>query len=319
LNILDLQTIKDHLDEVDVLNAVEKNFVEYSNGNANVPPVGHLVLPDGDCHIKYGHINGDPFFVIKVASGFHNNTQKGLNASTGLMLLCSAETGAPVALLQDEGHLTDIRTAVAGAVAGKYLAVADADSIGIVGAGVQAELQLRWASRVSACQRALVWNRTSARAHELREKFAATDIDVTVVQDIEELVARSRHIITTTPSTSPLIFSEWVQPGTHITAVGADCPGKQELDATLVQRADVLVVDSVSQCVGQGEVQSALAQGLIAETDLVELGHVIGGETGGRSNDKQISIADLTGVAVQDIAIARSVYDTWHTSNAGMS
>jgi len=316
LKILDLQTIKDHLDEVDVLGSVEKNFIEYSKGNANVPPVGHLALPDGDCHIKYGHINGDPLFVIKVASGFHNNSQFGLNASTGLMLLCSAGTGAPVALLQDEGHLTDIRTAVAGAIAGKYLAVADADYVGIVGAGVQAELQLLWASRVSACHKALIWNRTPARAHELQEKFAASDIDVTVVQNIEDLVTRSRHIITTTPSTSPLILWESVQPGTHITAVGADCPGKQELDATLVQRADVLVVDSASQCIDQGEVQTALSAGHIDESDLIELGNIIDGSASGRTDDSQITIADLTGVAVQDIAIANSVYQKWQDAQS---
>lgn len=316
LNILDLPTIKNHLDEALVLESIEKNFVAYSNGNSVVPPVGHLVFPRGDCHIKYGYIKDDPFFVIKVASGFHDNPQKGLNASTGLMLICSAETGEPIALLDDEGHLTDVRTAIAGAVAGKYLAASRTEIIGVVGAGVQAELQLLSISAVTGCQRALVWNRHHDKADALAEKFADSKIELQSVADLEELVSRTRHIVTTTPATTPLIQSEWVQPGTHITAVGADCPGKQELATDLVSRADVLVVDSVSQCINQGEIQTALAAGRIAQSDLIELGNVIDGGSRGRTDDTQITIADLTGVAVQDIAIAGSVYETWQAAQS---
>ncbi len=316
LNILDLPTIKRCLDQNHVLEAIERNFVAYSSGRSNVPPVGHLILPGGDTHIKYGHIEGDTNFVIKVASGFHDNPQKGLNASTGLMLLCSADTGQPVAMLDDEGHLTDVRTALAGAVAGKLLGVAGTDLLGVVGTGVQAELQLQAICDVCNCRRALVWGRDMAKAERLVERFANTGTTVSAVSDLEDLVGRTRHIVTTTPATSPIIRSEWVQPGTHITAVGADCPGKQELATDLVARADVLVVDSVSQCVDQGEIQTALAAGEIAVSDLIELGKVIGGSAPGRSNDTQITIADLTGVAVQDIAIANSVYQVWQNAQS---
>jgi len=316
LDVLDLSAIKDCLDERRVLAAIEKNFIAYSNGQSNVPPVGHLVLPGGDTHIKYGHIEGDVHFIIKVASGFHDNMQKGLNASTGLMLLCSADTGQPLALLVDEGHLTDVRTALAGAVAGKYLSIKSANAVGVVGTGVQAELQLRAICDVSGYRKALVWGRDPARAENLCERFSHTDIAVSAVPVLEDLVTQTRHIVTTTPATSPIIQSEWVQPGTHITAVGADCPGKQELATDLVSRADVLVVDSVSQCVDQGEIQTALAAGEIAVSDLIELGHVIDGSAAGRSDDEQITIADLTGVAVQDIAIANSVYQVWRNSQS---
>lgn len=316
LDILDLPTIKRCLDEQHVLEAIERNFVAYSNGRSNVPPVGHLVFPGGDTHIKYGHIEGDAYFVIKVASGFHGNPQKGLNASTGLMLLCSAETGQPVAMLDDGGHLTDVRTALAGAVAGKYLSSASADVVGIVGTGVQADLQLRAICNISGYQQALIWGRDAAKAEKMCEQFTDTQLTVTPVRDLEDLIDQTRHIVTTTPATSPILQSEWVQPGTHITAVGADCPGKQELATALVSRADVLVVDSISQCVDQGEIQTALAAGEIGISDLVELGHVINGSAAGRSNDEQITIADLTGVAVQDIAIANSVYQTWQNAQS---
>ncbi len=289
----------------------EKYFDKYSAGLSVVPAVGHLPFESGDCHIKYGYIKGDDYFVIKVVSGFHQNVNIGLKPSIGLMLVCSTETGYPLALLNDEGHLTDVRTAIAGAIAAKYLAASNPDCIGIVGAGIQAKLQLQLLRSVTNCRTVHVWNRTSANAEKLIAEFADSDFEICRSESLEDLVRTCRLIVTTTPSTEALIFSDWVQPGTHITAVGADCPGKKELDEALVERADVLVVDSVSQCVEQGEVQHAIRNKLIRENDLIELGDVISGRSEGRRSNDQITIADLTGVAVQDIAIAKNVYQTW--------
>ena len=138
MDILDLATIKKHLDIDEVRHDCERNFDEYSKGNSVVPPVGYLAFPDGECHIKYGYIKGDPYFVVKIASGFYRNVAIGLKPSIGLMLICSTETGYPLAILNDEGHLTDMRTAIAGSIAAKLLAPADIQRIGIVGAGTQA-------------------------------------------------------------------------------------------------------------------------------------------------------------------------------------
>jgi ornithine cyclodeaminase len=308
---LDLKTIKQHLDPSAVMAAIEAAFVSYSEGKVTVPPVGHLPFPGGDCHIKYGYIEGDDYFVIKVASGSHRNTELGISPSSGMMLICSATTGHPVALLEDEGHLTDVRTAMAGAIAAKYLMPESVHCIGVVGRGIQAGLQLEYLKDVTPCRNVLVWNHRSDNIDEFVEAVNSTGFDASVAGSADELASNSNLIVMTTPSTSPLISRDAVKPGTHITAVGADTPGKQELAIDLVSRADVLVVDSVSQCTDHGEIQSAIRAGDVDESDLVELGHVISGSSPGRTSEEQITIADLTGVAVQDISIATVVYREW--------
>ncbi len=315
MQLLNLDTIRQHLDPAAVMQAIETAFVKYSAGEVTVPPVGHLPFPTGDCHIKYGYIAGDDYFVIKIASGSHGNSDLGVSPSSGMMVVCSATTGHPIALLQDEGHLTDVRTAMAGAIAAKYLMPGEVQTIGIVGSGIQARLQLQYLKSVCPCRNALVWNHRPERLGDFIESAAAGGFDVAPASSADDLAERSNLIVTTTPSTSALIWSDAVQPGTHITAVGADTPGKQELDAKLVARADVVVVDSLSQCTDHGEIQAAIRDGTITESNLQELGNVIAGNAAGRSSPEEISIADLTGVAVQDIAIATSVYGAWQAAN----
>ncbi len=311
MQILDLETIKRHLDLKAAFAAVEAGFADYSKGLVTVPPVGYLSFPKGDCHIKYGYITGDKYFVIKVVSGFHGNTAIGLRPSIGLMLVCSAETGYPEALLQDEGHLTDVRTAIAGAIAAKYLGPKRVETIGILGVGIQAKLQLEHLREVTNCRRVMVWNHVASRTDAYVAAMSKAGFNVVAVPELETLVRQSNLIVTTTPSTAPLIAADWVQPGTHITAVGADCPGKQELAVEVIQNADVCVVDSMAQCTDHGEIQIAYREGLVKESDLVELGAVIDSPARGRTSEEQITVADLTGVAVQDIAIAKTVYQAW--------
>ena len=228
-----------------------------------------------------------------------------------MMLICSTETGYPLAVLNDEGHLTDMRTAIAGSIAAKFLAPAGIRRIGIVGAGIQARLQLECLRSITDCRRVLVWNRTVANAEALVQSLSGSNLDAHVAEDLESLVRACNLIVTTTPAKEPLIRADWVQAGTHITAVGADAPGKQELDEALMEKVDVCVVDSAAQCIDHGETHTAIANGLIDASKLVELGDVIGGRATGRETPEQISVADLTGVAVQDIAIATSVYESW--------
>jgi ornithine cyclodeaminase/alanine dehydrogenase-like protein (mu-crystallin family) len=312
---LDLDTVKAHLDIDAAIAAIEAGYVAYSTGRANVPPVGYLKTAEGETHIKYGHIEGGEYFVIKVASGFYNNPALGLASGSGLMLVHSAKTGVLEAILLDEGHLTNVRTAIGGLIAAKYLAPKDITGIGIVGAGVQGYLQLSLLPRITDCRKVTVWNRNRERAEALADKARAEGFDVAIADSTEQLARESNLIVTTTPATAALINADWVQPGTHITAVGADTPGKQELDAALVAKADVLVVDSVSQCADHGEVQTAIRDGLIDESRLLELGTVIADPQRVQRQPKTISIADLTGVAVQDIQIATAVLLSWQRSS----
>jgi ornithine cyclodeaminase len=282
--------------------AMERAFVAYSRGEAIIPPVGHMEFadPPGDCHIKYGYIQGDGTFTVKIATGFWRNPERGLASSNGVILVFSSHSGELLAILQDEGYLTDIRTAAAGAVAAKYLAPSGIRSIGIIGAGTQARLQLAMLREVTACRRALLWARSADRARA----FRVEGFEIRIVPTIAELAAESQLIVTTTPSREWLLGADHVQPGTHITAVGADGGGKQELDPRLFVAADVCVVDSFAQCSAYGDSALALRERMIPPERLVELGRVIENPKLGRRREQDITIADLTGVAVQDIMIA---------------
>jgi ornithine cyclodeaminase len=285
-----------------VIEAVERAFVAYSTGQAVVPPVGQLDFedPPGDCHIKYGYLTHGSTFTVKIATGFWKNPERGLASSNGVVLVFSSQTGELLTIFQDEGFLTDMRTAAAGAVAAKYLAPRAIECIGIIGAGLQARLQLKYLREVISCRRVKIW----ARAAERARAVTVPDFDIEVVASPAEVAASARLIVTTTASRSWLLGAADVKPGTHITALGADGGGKQELEPRLFAHAKIRAVDSLSQCSQYGDSSFALEQGFIEMRDLVELGRVIQDPALRRRSDADISIADLTGVAVQDMAIA---------------
>jgi ornithine cyclodeaminase len=307
MNIFTLDQIKTILNEIDLFPAIEEGFRRYSARQAVVPPVGELILPKGEVHIKYGYLKGGDYYVIKIASGFYGNSEIGLPSSNGMMLLFSQQTGQPEAILLDEGHLTDTRTAVAGAIAAKYLAPERVERIGIVGTGIQARLQLRYLLEITPCREVLVWGRGEPQLDSYRQEMTGLGFRVETTMDTSAVQKSCNLIVTATPSTEPLLDHRYLQPGTHITAVGSDTPEKQELDARILANADLVVADSIPQCLERGEIHQAIKAGLLIQNRLVELGKVIDGEVPGRSDNTQVTVADLTGVAVQDIAIATAV------------
>jgi ornithine cyclodeaminase len=310
MKIITLQQMKTALDGVDLLPAIEAGFVAYSERRAEVPPVGVLRFtnPPGDVHIKYGYLHDDEFYVVKIASGFYENPSRGLPSGNGLMLLFSQNTGELTAVLLDEGYLTDLRTAVAGAIAAKYLAPGSVTRIGILGTGVQARLQLQLLRGVTPCREVMVWGRNAQRAADYKAEMERDGFAVAIAGDVSDVPRACNLIVTTTAATAPLILAADARPGTHITAVGADSAHKQELDAALFRTADVVVVDSVSQCADHGDLAHAVRAGLIRPNDVSELGAVIAGTAPGRTSQDQLTIADLTGVAVQDMQIAKAVH-----------
>ena len=297
------------LDVPQAIKLIEEGFVALSSGQVTMPPVGHLGMqdPPGECHIKYGHIHGDDFFAVKIATGFYENSALGIPSGSGMTVVFSAKTGFPEVVLDDAGYLTDVRTAMAGCICARHLAPSEITAIGIVGAGLQARLQLEYLQYATDCKDTFVWARREEQSRSFQDDMNAKGFNVTVAVSCEELCRHSNLIVTNTPATAPLIFADWIAPGTHITAVGSDGGGKQELDAEVFSRADLCVVDSISQCVLLGESHFAITAGIIDESNLQELGAIIAGDEAGRRDDKEISIADLTGVAVQDIQIAKSV------------
>lgn len=309
MQILSLDEIKARLTGVDLLPKIAEGFAQYSQGNVTLPPVGELLFdePPGDMHIKYGYIKGDDSYVVKIASGFYQNARLGLPSSNGMMLLFNRATGELKTILLDEGYLTDVRTAVAGAVVAKYLAPSVVNQIGIVGTGTQAQLQLQYLTDVIACRDVLVYGRSKAKAEQYQQQMQAQGFNVSIADSPQHIMQHCNFIVTTTPSKKPLLMAQDLQPGTHISSIGADTAEKQELDQTCFSKADIVVVDSLSQCVSIGDTSHAIKHGLIEPQHCVELGAIISDKQAGRTDDARITIADLTGLAVQDIQIAKAV------------
>jgi ornithine cyclodeaminase len=297
------------LPTVDVLGEIERGFVAFSRGLVTVPPVGELLFrePPGEMHVKYGAIDGDDVFVVKIATGFYDNPKIGLPPFSGMMVVFSARTGAPLAVLLDEGELTNIRTAAAGAVAARHLAPRDVTAIGILGSGVQARLQPEYLRAVTPCRDIVVWARNRDKAAACAADLVRSGFRAEVAGNVAEVAARANLIVTTTASHAPLLLAEQVRPGTHITAMGSDTPEKCELEPELLGRADVVVADSLAQCLVRGEICRAISGGAFDPDRVVELGAVIENPALGRVSADQITIADLTGVAVQDIQISKAV------------
>ena len=293
--------------KMDISDAMKKAFIEYSNGNAVIPPVGELIMqqPPGEVHIKYGYIKGGSHYVIKIASGFPQNQKENIKPGQGMMLLFDIQTGIPEAILIDDANLTDIRTAIAGAITSEALSNHDIESFTIIGTGVQARYQAIYVSELMKIKKVRVWGRDPVKTNLVKKDLS--ELDVNVEEDLENLVKESRLIITTTSSKEPLIQSDWINPGTHITAVGSDTPEKCELDPNIVSMADLVVADSLDQNLIRGEIHQAVKRSLISTDDIVELGEIFAGLKPGRINADSITIADLTGVAVQDLVIAKAV------------
>ncbi len=310
--VISLDQIKEALETVDPLPLIEEGFVAYSKGDVVVPPVGEMILddPPGEVHIKYGYIKGGDYYVIKIASGFYDNPKLGLPSGDGLMLLYNQKTGELLGALLDRGHLTNVRTAAAGAVAAKYLAPRDVTTVGILGAGVQGRMQLEYLRGVRSFEEAVVWGIDEDELARYRSAMEPKGFRIRTTLQAEDVAMAANLIVTCTPSKSPLLEADWIRPGTHITAVGSDTPEKQELEARILEKADRVVVDSLSQSELRGEVFKAVGAGRIRKEDLVELGRVIDDEKYRRQTEDEITVADLTGVAVQDIQITTAIWNS---------
>ncbi|MCG8335326.1 MAG: ornithine cyclodeaminase family protein [Proteobacteria bacterium] len=306
-----LDQIEDILNQIDVVSAIEEGFVSYSQGKAVIPPVGELLFddPPGDAHIKYGYIKDDDYYVIKIASGFYQNIDLGISPSNGVMLLFSQKTGELISILLDEGHLTNIRTAAAGAVAAKHLAPAKIEKIGVFGAGIQGQLQVKYLQSVCTCKNIKVWGVNQKELERYQQTMESEGYHVETTESAAEIAETCNLIITATPSKTPLLTKDQIRKGTHITAMGADTPEKNELDPAIIQSADIVVADSIAQCTERGEIHQSFCRNLVQKDQILELGSVIASPSLGRSADDQITIADLTGVAVQDIQITKKVYE----------
>jgi ornithine cyclodeaminase/alanine dehydrogenase-like protein (mu-crystallin family) len=297
----------------DAIRAVREAFRADGEGRTTVPAVINLPVPEvhGEFHVKTARIAGIPYVAVKVASGFYDNPARGLPSGSGLMLLFDADTGLPVALLFDNGYLTDVRTGAAGAVAADVLARTEIDTVGVVGSGVQARHQIACLREVRRFRRLVAWSpdRAGLDAY-LAEAGERWTLETRAEEGAEPVCRAADVLITATPAREPFVRAEWLKPGTHVTALGADSPGKQELHADCLARADLVVVDRKSQCAAFGELRAALEAGaLTLDRVHAELGEIVAGHREGRTRDDQVTVADLTGVGFQDTAIAAAAFD----------
>ena len=306
------------LDE-EALVTVESVYPLITSGAAVMPPIMRIDVPahNGEIDIKSAFLPGHPGIAVKVSAGFFDNPSRGLPSLGGLMVVLDAETGVPRATLFDNGYLTDIRTALAGAVVARHLSNAAATRAAIIGAGVQARLQLEALLLVRDITEASVWARDAAKASAFADRVSLElGIPVSAAPTVRAAAAGADIVITTTPATAPLVEYSMIDPGTHVTAVGSDAEHKQELAASLITGADLFVCDSIIQSRRLGELRAVVAAG--TDIDAVELGAVIGGHAG-RTDASQVTVCDLTGTGAQDTAIAGLAVTRCHAAGLGTS
>ncbi|UXN67352.1 ectoine utilization protein EutC (plasmid) [Phyllobacterium sp. A18/5-2] len=307
--------------DLDAVACVEAAFEALATRAVAMPPILRLDIPEyrGEVDVKTAYVPGIDGFAIKISPGFFDNPKLGLPSVNGMMVLLSSRTGLVEALLLDNGYLTDIRTAAAGAVAARHLSRPESRVAAIFGAGVQARLQLEALTLVRPITHARIWARDTAKAQQAaRELTDKLEIAVSGVSDAKEAIRDADIVVTTTPSSEPILRQNWLQSGQHITAMGSDAEHKNELDPAMIAKADLYVADSLKQTRRLGELHHAIEAGLVeANTGFSELGSVIAGSAQGRPSPDAITIADLTGTGVQDTAIATFARDRAIRANAG--
>jgi ornithine cyclodeaminase len=300
---------------------VREAFVALARGEASLPGVIGLTLPNGgEAHVKGAYLHGSRFFSIKEAGGFPGAEAHGLPRNSGLVQVFDAETGHLRGILFDNGYLTDLRTGAAGALSADLLARAGVVQAGILGTGVQAWYQLEALLSVRQPGRVLVWGRSEEKARAFAKEVGGRYnwLPIEAVGNAYQAVEGSEVVITVTATTEPVVREDWVMQGTHITAVGSDSPDKRELMGQVLAKADKIVVDRLSQCVEMGEVHHGVEGGFITAGDVYgELGDLLCGGKPGREREDEITVADLTGVGVQDAAVAAFVMEEAERSNLG--
>ena len=320
--ILNSEEIKECVKfNAELIPVIEDAFKSLSLGKTVMPPILRVDIEKyhGESDVKAAYIEGLDSFAVKVASGFFNNPKLGLPSSNGLMILLDSKTGVIKSVLLDKGYLTDVRTAIAGAIASKYLSNSNSSTVAIVGVGIQARMQLEALTLVRDIKNVNVWSRDIKKTHAYIENISKNiDLNFQAFDNINEVVKNADILITTTPSKKPLIDFSALPKGIHITAMGSDAEEKNELDPDIIKNCDVYVPDSQAQTMILGELKHAIKNNFIKKERVFnDLGKIVLNPELGRKNTHDITVADLTGTGVQDTAIARYAYSIAINKNLG--
>jgi alanine dehydrogenase len=290
-----------------VINVVERAFFDFAKGESQMPPKMYLTFKefDGDLRIMPSFSKNLLMAGTKIVNVHPQNPEKGLLSVMAVIVLNDPKTGMPLALM-DGTWITVLRTGSASAVATKYLARKAAKTLGVVGAGFQAITQIVAISKVKKLKEIVVYD-VKEEAIEKLSKILAKE-KIKIKKGSLEEVCQKDILVTATPAREPIVKKEWIKPGTHINAIGADAQGKEELDPEILKLAKI-VVDNFEQASHSGEINVPLAKGLIKKENIFgELGEVVSGKKPGREKEEEITIFDSTGLAIQDLYTATLVY-----------
>lgn len=301
------------------ISAVESAFCLYGSGKADPPGILGVHVDGGGFHIKAGTLDlRKRFFAAKVNANFPGNRERfGLPTIQGLVILCDAENGCPLALM-DSAEITGQRTAAATAVAVRYLARPDSQVLAICGCGEQARYQCRALQRALPLKKVYLYDIRIEQANDLAKKLSLdAGVEVSVVSSPGEALHQSDVCVTCTTSQKPFVFAEDIRAGTLIAAVGADNPNKHEIASDLLA-ASTVVADVAEQCASIGDLHHAISAGLVARDQIyAELGEIVAGQKPGRTSDDEIIVFDSTGMALQDVAAAAVVYEKARNAGCG--
>lgn len=312
-DVLELLALRECID------VVEEAFRLHAQGRTLGPGVLSVPATGGGFHIKAAGLIGErAYFAAKTNGNFPDNPRRsGLPTIQGLLVLADADNGSPLAVIES-GSVTALRTAAATGVAARYLARPESRTATILGCGIQGELQLAAIAAVLPLERAWLVDTDHARAEGMAARATVRlGLKAEAAKDLPRALAESDVCVTCTPSRRPVVTTGDVHPGMFLAAVGADAHGKQELEPALMVSSTV-VVDVLAQCVEIGELQHAVAAGLMAPADVhAELSDVVAGRRPGRTRADEVTIFDSSGTALQDVAAARAVYEKARRTGRG--
>ena len=294
----------------DAIAAVHRAFLDHGMGKTQMPPKSYLYFSshNGDLRTMPAYLEGQDLAGVKIVNVHPGNQEMGLPSVMALLILNSPQTGEPLAVM-GATYLTSMRTGAAGAVAARYLARKDSRVVGMIGAGAQARTQLSGLSSQFAIEEVRVFDSFADRARSFMEDVQGLMNCHCITVSGPKEACECDILVTTTPSRRPVISDEWIRPGTHINAIGADAPGKQELPSILLKRATV-VVDDLAQAVHSGEVNVPLSEGSLRPEEIYgQIGEILAGKKPGRTSDEEITIFDSTGLGIQDVAAGHVVYE----------
>ena len=311
MRIVPLADIQSAITAKAAIEAVKAGFIAHARGQVHCPEPVQIVFRDdrqeqhGECHVKSAIWSGRPYAAVKIASGSYRNAARGLPGAGGMIVLISTDTGLPEAILHDECWLTNVRTAAAGALAAGLKPVSKDATLGVIGTGTQAEIQATMICSHLGLGSVSVWGRSAAKAATLSEKLKAGGLAATAMDTVRDVCHSSAILVTTTPATKPVVHLEDVPETLHIVAVGADTPGKTELDPRILGRAHTIVTDDHRECLHHSEFGAAVRAGAVAEDSDCSFGEMLSlASPDPRMARDGVSVVDLTGMGVQDLAIA---------------